>query len=66
MLYRLKKVSVEAYVWENYTVNCSQWVMNTHAISAAKAIKNADSNAPFSSATESLGFSNNCFKTAYN
>ena len=49
----------------NYTHNRSR--ANTRAITAAKTIKNAYSNASFSSitaATESLGLSDNGFKTA--
>ena len=44
----------------------SQYIANTRAITAAKTIKNAYSNASFSSvtaATKSLGLSDNRFKT---
>ena len=50
----------------NYAQNRSR--ANTQAIMAAKTIKNAYNNASFSSvtaATESLGLSDNGFKTAY-
>ena len=60
-----EKVSVEAYVLGNYAHNRSR--ANTRAITAAETIKNAYSNASFSSvnaATESLGLSDNDFKTA--
>ena len=51
-------------VWENYTMNYSQLIVNSWAIMAAKSVK---CNASFSSvtvATKSLGFSDNGFKTA--
>ena len=49
------------------TLICNRSHANTRAITAAKTIKNAYSNAPFSSisaATESLQLSNSGFKTA--